>query len=260
MSTRKTKPWSVRWSSRRMNKRPRRWKYSSLAVARAPSVSPSSANSRMRSMSEEKFSSRPPSLPMPSTIIGTLAPERLRGVPKTGDNRRAAMSLATRIAASAKSDRSCSVSATPARPTISRQAMRSSSRRRQTRSSNTASASVLAAMARASASPLRAPSSRCQSQVSAPGSCNSAAAANSLAASTRGSSASQRIGRFASKSRHAGSSAARSNQRRTGARSGSGVAASAAKKTPPKRGKFKLGPVGDGIGHCDPYRHRAVLL
>ena len=40
-------------------------------------------------MSEEKFNSRPPSLPMPSTISGTSSPCALRGLPNTGSQMRA---------------------------------------------------------------------------------------------------------------------------------------------------------------------------
>jgi hypothetical protein len=61
ISTRNTKPSSVRASSKRMISRPSRLKYSSLSTTRAPSVSPACANKNTRSMSEEKFSSRPPS-------------------------------------------------------------------------------------------------------------------------------------------------------------------------------------------------------
>ena len=74
MSTRNTKPSPVRSPRMRITSRPSRVKKSSLSMARAPSVSPFSGNTKMRSMSEEKFSSPPPSLPMPSTISGCASP------------------------------------------------------------------------------------------------------------------------------------------------------------------------------------------
>ena len=133
MSTRNTKESSVRTSSKRINSLPRRRKYSSLSTTRGPDVCPDSANRSTKSTSDEKFNSRPPNFPMPSTINGTTSPLRPRGLPKIGVNVAAAAAAAARIQASARSETTRSVSATLARPAIARQAMRSIARRRQIR-------------------------------------------------------------------------------------------------------------------------------
>ena len=111
---------------------PRRVKNSSLAMARAPSVSPCSGNSSTRSTSEEKFSSPPPSLPMPMTTSGcALAGRGARLAVARHQRRRAPWATAVAIAASAKAVSSASVSGSCAQPARSRQAMRTSSWRRQ---------------------------------------------------------------------------------------------------------------------------------
>ena len=74
-------PSSVLASSSRIISRPRLLKYSELSAGRTPSVSPASAYRNTRSMSDEKLSSRPPSLPMATTISGTSTACALRGLP-----------------------------------------------------------------------------------------------------------------------------------------------------------------------------------
>ena len=127
---------------------PRRVKNSSLAMARAPSVSPCSGNSSTRSMSEEKLSSPPPSLPMPTTISGCASPRRGARLPVARDQARAGVRERGRDGGIRKraADPRASRRGRP-RPARSRQAMRTNSRRRQLRSHACTSASLAAASA-----------------------------------------------------------------------------------------------------------------
>ena len=81
MSTRSVKPSCVALSNSLIRPCPRRVKNSSLAIGRGPSVSPCSGKSSTRSTSDEKLSSRPPSLPMATTTSGCGTPAAERGSP-----------------------------------------------------------------------------------------------------------------------------------------------------------------------------------
>ncbi len=209
-----------------MSSRPSRLKYSPLSTTRAPSVSPDCANRNTRSISDEKFSSWPPSLPMPSTISGTSAPPGLRGRPNGVCRCLCAAAAAARMQASASSDRLRKVSATLARPAISRQAMRSISRRRHSRSTRCASAPVVAPAVRRWYSPF----AWCTSDgavwrlnhARASGSRISTEAANSLPATTRGSSSLSASGSVSWAAQNAPCPPARSHHRSTESRRMSG--------------------------------------
>ena len=134
MSTRNTLPSAVRSPSSRMTSRPRRVKKSSLSMQRAPAVVPLSGNRKMRSMSEEKLSSPPPSLPMPSTMNAWRSPAVLSGSPYVRTRSWLAYSTAAWMAASANALVSASVSFSVAQPARSRHAMRTISRSRWRRS------------------------------------------------------------------------------------------------------------------------------
>ena len=176
-------------------------------------------------MSEEKFSSRPPSLPMPSTISGTAPPSVPRAVPNTGCRCNVAAVVAARRLPSAKSETARRLSSTPARPAMSRHAIRTIARRRQMRSRRSATSAVGAAAAAASISRCAdSAASGVSWRISQSGSSGSrirAAAANSLQATTRGSSVRYGSPSAASAAVTASFSRARSHHRRSGSRSGS---------------------------------------
>ncbi len=198
MSTRNALPSAVRSPSRRITSRPRRVKKSSLSMQRAPEVVPLSGNTKMRSMSDEKLSSHPPSLPMPSTMKGCATPATLRGSPYMRARSWPAYSTAASMAASANALVSASVSESGAQPARSRQAIRTISRsrwrRRAAMNPARSGSPDTAAFKRSDISP------RAKTRVSAASSINhrdkaqfasaesrpSAAQTKSLAASTRG--------------------------------------------------------------------------
>ncbi|OIQ65945.1 hypothetical protein GALL_524910 [mine drainage metagenome] len=84
VSTRNTKPSPVTSDSSGTRRRTTSAKYSALPSGTGPSVSPSSSYTQTRSMSDETLSSRPPSLPMPTTMNSAASPSAVRGVPWRG--------------------------------------------------------------------------------------------------------------------------------------------------------------------------------
>ena len=125
----------------------------SLSTLRLPpSVCPFSGKVKMRSMSEEKFSSLAPSLPSARTMSCWGSPECPIGVPRSAHCHSWSRSTLAPMIASARSEVSPTVSSKSARPPMSRHAIRTISRRRRRRRfairASTVSAAPTAASAR----------------------------------------------------------------------------------------------------------------
>ena len=197
-STRNTRPLASASSSAPTSPRARRRKNSLLSSARGPSQVPACSKANIRSTSDEKLSSSPPSLPMPSTVSSTGWPCAPRGWPSCSTCQPYRCARAPSMQASASADSAVSVSSRLAHPARSRQAMRSISRWRSTRSACRRSASS-ARLASAACTAARTAGASCAvsrrllsiSSASNRGCVRHTLATNSLVASTPGAASSQ---------------------------------------------------------------------
>ena len=120
-------------------------------LRRPPSVCPFSGKVKMRSMSEEKFSSLAPSLPSASTTSCWGSPEWPIGVPRSTHCHSWSRVRLASMSESARSEVSRTVSSKSASPPMSRQAIRTISRRRSRRRSGISASIDSAARASESA-------------------------------------------------------------------------------------------------------------
>ena len=110
---------------------------------RPPWVQPCSGQAKIRSISEEKFSSPPPSLPMPKISSGCASPCALHGVPHSRQQASYSQSRAATISVSARWLSCCNMLSSVTRASVCAQAMRTIMRRRNSRSSRINPASSL---------------------------------------------------------------------------------------------------------------------
>ena len=104
-----------------IRRRPALVKNSLLPSLRGPSVSPSSAYTKIKSISDETFSSPPPSLPMPMTSNSCgLKPDSPSGRPNCSRNAGIKQLSACRTHTSASAVMACITSFKSARPLRSR--------------------------------------------------------------------------------------------------------------------------------------------
>ena len=153
MSTRNTKPSSLRTSSSRMSSRPSRLKYSSFSMTRGPSVWPRLGEQEHQVDVGGEIQLAPAELAHAQHDQRRLLTVHCRAAcRKSAPRCNCAAAAAARMHPSAKSESACNVATTsatapapapaPARPAMSRHAMRSISRRRHSRRMRWASAVV----------------------------------------------------------------------------------------------------------------------